>query len=66
MNITKGYTTYIPYNDWYKFKCKKYSPIYKCNRVLYQLKEIENNINNLYSISKKVVFLKIVILKYRI
>ena len=57
MNITKEYYDYV--SDMsknispYKFKCEKYSPIYKCNRLLIQIKEIENNISQLSSLSKK-------------
>ena len=60
MNITKDYLEHIsgingmsPGLEQYKFKCNKYSPMYKCNRLLIQLKEVENNINQLSSMSKK-------------
>ena len=60
MNITKDYFEYTsninginPDFEQYKFKCNKYSPMYKCNRLLIRLKEVENNINQLSSISKK-------------
>ena len=60
MNITKDYFEHISningmnqILDQYKFKCNKYSPMYKCNRLLIRIKEVENNINQLSSISKK-------------
>ena len=60
MNVTKDYFEYItgsnginPSFENYKFKCNKYSPMYKCNRLLIRIKEVENNINQLSSISKK-------------
>ena len=60
MNITKEYYEYTLNSnsinqsfEQYKFKCNKYSPMYKCNRLLIRLKEVENNIIQLSSISKK-------------
>ena len=60
MNITKDYFEYVsnvngmnPIFEQYKFKCNKYSPMYKCNRLLIRIKEVENNINQLSIISKK-------------
>ena len=60
MNITKDYLEYTTNInsinigiEQYKFKCNKYSPMYKCNRLLMTLKEVESNINQLSSISKK-------------
>ena len=60
MNITKDYFEYTsningmnPDFEQYKFKCNKYSPMYKCNHLLIRLKEVETNINQLSSISKK-------------
>lgn len=57
MNITKEYYDYVSDMSQnitpYKFKCEKYSPIYKSNRLLIQIKEVENNIAQLSSISKK-------------
>ena len=60
MNITKDYFEHISningmnqILDQYKFKCNKYSPMYKCNRLLIRIKEVENNINQLSIISKK-------------
>jgi t-SNARE complex subunit (syntaxin) len=60
MNITKEYYEYTLNSnsinqsfEQYKFKCNKYSPMYKCNRLLISLKEVENNIIQLSSISKK-------------
>ena len=54
MNITKDYFEHISningmnqILDQYKFKCNKYSPMYKCNRLLIRIKEVENNINQL-------------------
>ena len=59
MNVTKDFFEYIsgingmnPSFENYKFKCNKYSPMYKCNRLLIRIKEVENNINQLSSISK--------------
>jgi hypothetical protein len=57
MNITKEYYDYVSDMSQnispYKFKCEKYSPIYKCNKLLIQIKEVENNIAQLSSLSKK-------------
>ena len=58
MNVTKDYFEFIssdisPSYEQYKFKCNKYSPMYKCNHLLIRIKEVENNINQLSSISKK-------------
>ena len=60
MNITKDYLEHLsgvnvinPGLEQYKFKCNKYSPMYKCNRLLIQIKEVENHINQLSSMSKK-------------
>ena len=57
MNITKDYFEYAsningmnPDFEQYKFKCNKYSPMYKCNHLLIRLKEVETNINQLSSI----------------
>lgn len=57
MNITKDYYDYISDIDQnipnYKFKYEKYSPMHKFNRLLIQIKDIENNIVQLSSMSKK-------------
>ena len=58
MNVTKDYFEFVtngmnPSFEQYKFKCNKYSPMYKCNRLLIRIKEVENYINQLSSISKK-------------
>ena len=58
MNVTKDYCEFVSNGmnqsfEQYKFKCNKYSPMYKCNRLLMRIKEVENNINQLSSISKK-------------
>lgn len=57
MNITKEYYDYVSgmnkNNTQFKYKCEKYSPIYKCNRLLTQINEVENNISQLSSISRK-------------
>ena len=49
MNITKDYFEYVsnvngmnPIFEQYKFKCNKYSPMYKCNRLLIRIKEVNN------------------------
>ena len=60
MNITKDYLEHLSgvngINlglEQYKFKCNKYSPMYKCNRLLIQIKEVESHINQLSSLTKK-------------
>ena len=57
MNITKNYYDYIldinQDNPNYKFKYEKYSPMHKCNRLLLQIKDIESNITQLSSMSRK-------------
>ena len=60
MNITKDYLEHLsgvnginPGLEQYKFKCNKYSPMYKCNRLLIQIKEVESHINQLSSMTKK-------------
>ena len=60
MNITKDYFEHVsnvngmnPIFEQYKFKCNKYSPMYKCNRLLIQIKEVESHINQLSSMTKK-------------
>ena len=56
MNITKELFESIPnrsFNDRFKFKCEKYSPMYKCNRILRQIDEVNNNIDHISSESKK-------------
>ena len=57
MNITKEYYDYIlgPNENApkFKFKYEKYSPMHKCNRILIQIKDVENNINQLSSMSRK-------------
>jgi t-SNARE complex subunit (syntaxin) len=58
MNITKEFHDYMNYNtnlmiSPYKFKYEKYSPMHKCSRLFRQIKEIENKLDQLLSISKK-------------
>ena len=56
MNITKELFESITnrsFNDRFKFKCEKYSPMYKCNRILRQIDEVNNNIDHISSESKK-------------
>ena len=57
MNITKEYYDYISGTNEnipkFKFKYEKYSSMHKCNRILLQIKEVENNINQLSSMSRK-------------
>lgn len=57
MNITKDYYDYVSDMNQdislYKFKCEKFSPMYKCNRILSQINDVEKNISQLSSMSKK-------------
>lgn len=57
MNITKEYYDYLSNMNQnipkYNFKYEKYSPMHKCNRLLIKIKESENNIIQLSSMSKK-------------
>lgn len=57
MNITKDFYDYVNNNKsvipQFYFKCENYSPMYKCNRLLRQINEVENNIEQLTLISKK-------------
>ena len=57
MNITKEYYDYISGTNEnapkFQFKYEKYSPMHKCNRILNQIKDVENNINQLSSMSRK-------------
>jgi syntaxin 5 len=57
MNITKSYYEYLSginkNNIQYQFKCEKFSPLYKCNRLQLQINEVENNISKLSSMSRK-------------
>ena len=56
MNITKELFESIPnriFKDRFKFKCEKYSPMYKCNRILRQIDEVNSNIDHISSQSKK-------------
>ena len=57
MNVTKEYYDYISGTNEniqkYIFKYEKYSPMHKCNRILLQIKDVENNINQLSSMSRK-------------
>ena len=57
MNITKEYYDYISGTNEnapkFQFKYEKYSPMHKCNRILIQIKDVENNINQLSSMSRK-------------
>ena len=56
MNITKELFESIPnriFKDRFKFKCEKYSPMYKCNRILRQIDEVNSNIDHITTQSKK-------------
>ena len=57
MNITKDFHDYISSTTnkypQYKFKCDQYSPIDKCRKILSQINEVERNINQITSMSKK-------------
>ena len=57
MNITKDYYDYLlntkNMNYRYSFKCERYSPIHKCNRLLLNINEVENSIDQLTIMSKK-------------
>ena len=57
MNITKEYHDYLNtancLSSPYRFKYEKYSPMHKCSRLFRQIKEIENKLDQLLSISKK-------------
>ena len=56
MNITKELFESIPnriFKDKFKFKCEKYSPMYKCNRILRQIDEVNSNIDHITTQSKK-------------
>ena len=57
MNITKSYNDYLSGINksvpQYQFKCEKYSPMYKCNRLQLQIKDVETNISKLSSMSRK-------------
>ena len=57
MNITKEYNDYLNTENClsspYRFKYEKYSPMHKCSRLFRQIKEIENKLDQLLSISKK-------------
>ena len=57
MNITKEYNDYLNtvncLSSPYRFKYEKYSPMHKCSRLFRQIKEIENKLDQLLSISKK-------------
>ena len=57
MNITKEYYDYVSSMNQnipkYNFKYEKYSPMHKCTRLLMKIKEVENNIIQLSSMSKK-------------
>ena len=57
MNITKSYYDYLSginkISPQYQFKCEKFSPMYKCNRLQLQIKDVETNISKLSSMSRK-------------
>ena len=57
MNITKEYYDYVSSMNQnipkYIFKYEKYSTMHKCARLLMKIKEVENNIIQLSSMSKK-------------
>ena len=57
MNITRDFHDFMNTSNSllspYKFKYEKYSPMHKCSRLLRQIKEIENSLDTLLSISKK-------------
>ena len=50
MNITKELFESITnriFKDKFKFKCEKYSPMYKCNRILRQIDEVNSIIHHI-------------------
>ena len=57
MNITKDFHDFLNTTDClfsqFKFKIEKYSPMDKCSRLFRQIKEVENQLEHLLSISKK-------------
>lgn len=57
MNITKEFHNYLNEKNClfspYRYKYEKYSPMHKCSRLFRQIKEIENRLEELLSLSKK-------------
>ena len=57
MEITREFYDYVssikPNPVQYKFRCEKYSPIHKCNRLMKQISEVENRIEYLTNKSKQ-------------
>lgn len=57
MNITKDFHDFLDTKDClfsqFKFRCEKYSPMHKCSRLFYQIKEVEDKLEHLLSLSKK-------------
>ena len=57
MNVTKEFYDYVSNIKTdikpFSFKCEKYSPMHKCIRLLKQINEADNNINQITSMSKK-------------
>ena len=57
MNVTKDFYDYVSNIKTdikpFSFKCEKYSPMHKCIRLLKQINEADNNINQITSMSKK-------------
>ena len=57
MNITKEFHDYMNTTNYllspYRFKYEKYSAIHKCSRLYREIKEIENKLEQILSLSKK-------------
>ena len=56
MNLTKDFNDYISniktVPPIFQFKCKKYSPMFKCKRLLKQITEADKNIKMMINIKK--------------
>ena len=57
MNITREFHEYLNTTNClfspFKFKYEKYSPMNKCSRLFRQIKDVENKLDQLLSLSKK-------------
>ena len=57
MNITREFHEYLNTTNFlfskFKFKYEKYSPMNKCSRLFRQIKDVENKLDQLLSLSKK-------------
>ena len=57
MNLTKDFNDYISniktVPPIFQFKCKKYSPMFKCKRLLKQITEADKNIEQVTLMSKR-------------